>query len=217
MNSQKKKPSTTTAVDGCFWSSPKYSTPHWNFSCLSFNSNFYFFFQCSHCVKPSDSNLHMPSELYIWYIPTRPSPTICYLSSCFFFLSNWPWKSLFSFTPSVRIRVWTLIFLTDSAFLCFFCFFLSVFSTMETGEKKSPKIVRIPPPRGQVKVRIFKEVAKGVKSAISVARKKLGCSGSSASSSRVIGYNDSKGHSDTWPDDMITSFFSFAWFLYALD
>nr|POF19347.1 hypothetical protein CFP56_17724 [Quercus suber] len=63
------------------------------------------------------------------------------------------------------------------------------------AEKKSPKLVRLPPQRGQVKVRIFKEWAKEVKSAISAAGKKLGCSGGSASSSRVQGSYDSKGDS----------------------
>lgn len=63
------------------------------------------------------------------------------------------------------------------------------------AEKKSPKLVRIPPQRGQVKVRIFQELAKGVKSAISAAGKKLGCSGGSASGSRVLGSNDSEGDS----------------------
>lgn len=63
------------------------------------------------------------------------------------------------------------------------------------AEKKSPKLVRLPPRRGQVKERIFKELAEGVKSAISAVGKKLGCSGGSASSSRVLGSYGSEGDS----------------------
>lgn len=82
--------------------------------------------------------------------------------------------------------------------------------TMETGEKTPEKsFARIPPPRGQVKVRIFKELVKGVKTAA-----KSGCSGGSASITQRPSSYASEGHSDTSPMWQSHPFVFLAWLPY---
>lgn len=82
--------------------------------------------------------------------------------------------------------------------------------TMETGEKTPEKsLARIPPPRGQVKVRIFKELVKGVKTAA-----KSGCCGGSASITQRPSSYASEGHSDTSPMWQRQPFVFLAWLPY---
>ncbi|KAE7996898.1 hypothetical protein FH972_001580 [Carpinus fangiana] len=66
---------------------------------------------------------------------------------------------------------------------------------MENGERAPEKsLVRIPPPRGQVKVRMFKELMKGVKTAASAVAEKSGCCGGSASvSQQPSSYTSERG------------------------
>lgn len=149
---------------------------------------------CSHC----DSLINP-----VWKLLTRELPQA--LGLCINtphhrlflhqFLSNWSWKFPFLSLLFVRIKVCTPLFLT----------LLQLPPTqieqMETEAKNTTEKsqVRIPPKRGQVKVRIGGTLAKAVKTAASMAAKKVGCGESSASTAPLPGSHTSKQHSDTWP------------------
>ena len=75
---------------------------------------------------------------------------------------------------------------------------------MENGGSKDSKKqeVRIPPQRGQIKLKILQKAAKKIKNVIKLAaglgRKDQGHHGSSSSTSSHGSTYNSKGHSDTW-------------------